>query len=68
MTYDALTIDTQVVYSNDLELDKGLVGQLSQFKDGLVKFLLSEITVREGCVSKLVEILLRRSPSMLMWT
>ncbi|MFT0891244.1 PIN domain-containing protein [Pseudochelatococcus sp. G4_1912] len=45
--YDALTIDTQVIYSNDLELDTGLVGQLSQFKDGLVKFLLSEITVRE---------------------
>lgn len=47
MTYDALTIDTQVIYSNDLELDTGLVGQLSQFKSGLVKFLLSEITVRE---------------------
>ncbi|WP_444464436.1 PIN domain-containing protein [Rhodobacter capsulatus] len=47
MTYDALTIDTQVVYSNDLELNTGLVGQLSQFKGGLVKLLLSEITVRE---------------------
>jgi hypothetical protein len=45
--YDALTIDTQVIYSNDLELDRGLVGQLSQFKGGLVKFLLSEITLRE---------------------
>ena len=47
MKYDAITIDTQVVYSNDLELDTGLVGQLDQFKDGLVQFLLSEITVRE---------------------
>lgn len=47
MTYDAITIDTQVVYSNDLELDTGLVGQLDQFKGGLVQFLLSEIIVRE---------------------
>lgn len=47
MKYDAITIDTQVVYSNDLELDTGLVGQLDQFKDGLVQFLLSEIIVRE---------------------
>ncbi|WP_171118494.1 PIN domain-containing protein [Ruegeria sp. HKCCA5463] len=47
MKYDALTIDTQVVYSNDLELDTGLLGQLDQFKDGLVQFLLSEIVVRE---------------------
>lgn len=47
MTYDAITIDTQVIYSNDLELNTGLVGQLSQFKGGLVKFVLSEITVPE---------------------
>ncbi|PRY78253.1 hypothetical protein CLV80_104219 [Yoonia maritima] len=47
MKYDAITIDTQVVYSNDLEFDTGLVGQLDQFKDGLVQFLLSKITVRE---------------------
>jgi hypothetical protein len=47
MKYDALTIDTQVFYSNDLELDTGLLGKLDQFKDGLVQFLLSEIVVRE---------------------
>lgn len=47
MTYDALTIDTQVIYSNDLDLQDGLVGQLVQYKDGLVDFLISEITVRE---------------------
>lgn len=47
MKYDALTIDTQVIYSNDLELDTGLVGQLGQFKGGLIKILLSEITARE---------------------
>tara|TARA_R110000851_G_scaffold218422_2_gene371334 strand:- start:4361 stop:5512 length:1152 start_codon:yes stop_codon:yes gene_type:complete len=47
MSYDAITIDTQVVYANDLELDSGLVGQLDQFKDGLVKFVISEINVRE---------------------
>lgn len=47
MSYDAITIDTQVVYSNGLELRTGLVGQLDQYKDGLVKFVLSEINLRE---------------------
>lgn len=47
MSFDALTIDTQVVYANSLELETGLVGQLDQFKDGLVEFLLTEINLRE---------------------
>lgn len=47
MSYDALTIDTQVVYSNGRELGTGLVGQIDQYKDGLVKFILSEINLRE---------------------
>ena len=47
MTYDALTIDTQVVYQNGHRLKAGLVGQLDQYKDGLVKFVLSEIVCRE---------------------
>lgn len=47
MSYDAITIDTQVIYSNGLQLDTGIVGQLDQYKDGLVNFVLSEITLRE---------------------
>ena len=47
MTYDAITIDTQTVYANGRSLDRGLVGQLEQYKDGLVKLVLSEIVVRE---------------------
>jgi len=47
MSYDAITIDTQVIYANGHELDSGLVGQLDQYKDGLVKFILSEINLRE---------------------
>jgi hypothetical protein len=47
MSYDAITIDTQVIYANGLELDTGLVGQLDQYEDGLVKFVLSEINLRE---------------------
>ncbi len=47
MSYDAITIDTQVIYANGIELDTGLVGQLDQYKDGLVKFVLSEVNLRE---------------------
>ncbi|MGE3227869.1 MAG: PIN domain-containing protein [Hyphomicrobium sp.] len=47
MPYDALTIDTQTVYANGRHLDRGLVGQLVQFKDGLVQVILTEIVVRE---------------------
>lgn len=47
MSYDAITIDTQVIYANGRELETGLVGQLEQYKDGLVKFVLSEINLRE---------------------
>ena len=47
MSYDVITIDTQVIYANGLELDNGLVGQLDQYKNGLVKFVISEINLRE---------------------
>ncbi len=47
MPYDALTIDTQTVYANGRHLDRGLVAQLVQFKDGLVQIVLTEIVVRE---------------------
>lgn len=47
MTYDAITIDTQTVYANNRALDRGLVGQLEQYKDGLITFVISEIVTRE---------------------
>lgn len=47
MAYDALTIDTQIVYANGRYLDRGLVGELEQYKDGLIQVVLSEICVRE---------------------
>lgn len=47
MPYDALTIDTQTVYKNGRHLDRGLVGQLNQFNDGLVQIILTDVVVRE---------------------
>jgi hypothetical protein len=47
MTYDALTIDTQTVYANGRHLDRGLVGQLDQYKDGLIQVVISEVVHRE---------------------
>lgn len=47
MTYDALTIDTQTVYANGRHLDRGLVGQLDQYKDGLIQVVISEVVLRE---------------------
>ena len=47
MEYDAITIDTNIFIRNSLNLDGGLLGQLTQFKDGPVKLLLSDIVVKE---------------------
>ena len=47
MAYDALTIDTQTVYGNNNKLMTGIIGQLSQYKDGPVQFVISEIVLRE---------------------
>lgn len=47
MAYDAITIDTQVVYANARSLDSGLVGQLTQFKDGPAQVVLTEVVARE---------------------
>jgi hypothetical protein len=47
MQYDAITLDTNVFDQHGLNLEGGLLAQLSQFKDGLVEFVLSEIVVRE---------------------
>ncbi|WP_300054892.1 PIN domain-containing protein [uncultured Roseobacter sp.] len=47
MSYDAITIDTQPVHANNLDLTSGLIGQLDQYKDGLVEFIISDVNVRE---------------------
>lgn len=47
MSYDAITFDTQTVYKNQRTLDRGYVGQLTQFKDGPVQVVLTEIVLRE---------------------
>ena len=47
MKYQAITIDTQVVYANGRHLDRGNIALLEQFRDGPIKFVLSEIVLRE---------------------
>ncbi|MCY4420288.1 MAG: PIN domain-containing protein [Gammaproteobacteria bacterium] len=47
MEYDSITIDTNVFDRNGLNLEGGMLGQLSQFRDGPTRFVLSEIVVRE---------------------
>jgi len=47
MPYDALTIDTQIVYKNGRFLDRGLVRELEQYKGGLIQVVYSEIILRE---------------------
>lgn len=47
MPYDALTIDTNMAIQGGLNLEAGLLGQLTQFKDGQIDLILSEIVVRE---------------------
>lgn len=47
MKYDALTLDTNIFTNNGYALEHGLLKQLEQFKQGSVKFILSEIVVRE---------------------
>ncbi|WP_336966798.1 PIN domain-containing protein [Sphingobium aquiterrae] len=47
MAYDAFTIDTNLAIEGGLNLEGGLLGQLTQFKDGQIDLILSEIVVRE---------------------
>lgn len=47
MKYDAITLDTNIFRKNGYHFDFGLLGQLTQFKEGSVKLILSEIIVRE---------------------
>lgn len=47
MPYDAFTIDTNKAIEGGLNLEAGLLGQLTQFKEGQIDLILSEIVVRE---------------------
>lgn len=47
MLYDAITLDTNVFDKNSLHLEAGLLGQMTQFKEGSALFVLSEIVVKE---------------------
>lgn len=47
MEYDLITIDTSVFDSNGLNLEGGMLAQMTQFRDGSTSFILSEIVVRE---------------------
>ena len=47
MQYDAITLDTNIFRDKGWNLEGGILGQLAQFKDGPVQFVLSEIVVRE---------------------
>jgi len=45
--YDAFTIDTNTIIHGGMDFEAGLLGQLDQFKEGPVKFVISEVVVRE---------------------
>jgi hypothetical protein len=47
MEYDAITIDTNIFTQNGYFLEGGILGQMSQFKEGAATFVLSEIVIRE---------------------
>ena len=47
MEYQLITIDTNVFDGNRLNLEGGMLGQLSQFRTGAPKLILSEIVAQE---------------------
>lgn len=47
MQYDAITLDTNLFHHNGFNLEGGMLGQLSQFKEGSAQLVLSEIVGRE---------------------
>ncbi|MGS1015504.1 PIN domain-containing protein [Allosphingosinicella humi] len=47
MPYDAFTIDTNKAIQGGLNLEGGLLAQLTQFKEGQIDLILSEIVIRE---------------------
>lgn len=48
MKYDAITLDTNILRKNGYNLESGLLGQLTQFKQGSVQLVLAEIVYREA--------------------
>lgn len=48
MKYDAITLDTNILRKNGYNLESGLLSQLTQFKEGSVQLVLSEIVYREA--------------------
>ncbi|HVI34077.1 PIN domain-containing protein [Phenylobacterium sp.] len=47
MPFDAITIDANVAYRNGFDFEHGLLAELRQFAHGEVKFVLSEVVLRE---------------------
>ncbi|MGG6895892.1 PIN domain-containing protein [Rhizobium sp. BR 315] len=47
MQYDAITLDTNLFNHNSFNLEGGMLGQLTQFREGSAMLVLSEIVIRE---------------------
>ena len=47
MEYDAITIDTSIFDGHGLNLEGGMLNKLTQFRDGHVCLVLSEIVIKE---------------------
>jgi hypothetical protein len=47
MPYDVVTLDTNIFANNHYDLERGLLAQLAQFKQGSARFILSEIVHSE---------------------
>jgi hypothetical protein len=47
MSYDVVTLDTNIFANNHYDLERGLLAQLSQFKEGSARFVLSEVVLSE---------------------
>lgn len=47
MQYDAVTLDSNIFIQSGSDLEKGMLAQLSQFKEGSAQLILSEIVLRE---------------------
>ena len=47
MSYDAITIDTNIALEFNLNFESGMLSQLFQFRSGAVAFVISEVVERE---------------------
>ena len=47
MKYDVITIDTNIFRENGYKFSSGILGQLTQFKNGTSEFVLSEVVLSE---------------------